>query len=178
MNPRLVAAAATLIASLAAPAVVHAREMHVHAFACTTFGGKPIDLGFALQNDSATETMAVICAIPDSSSFPKASIKTLNLHGFDNGADMPGEVIDGVRAHLCTSVWHTTGGGCTSFEPAGGLPGDYTLQLLPVSISSPHRGWTSTTISDFGYVRVLLPRKDANGRATFRGYFISDQPPF
>lgn len=178
MNSKLLLTAAALIASLAAPTAVQARDMRVHAFDCKTFGGKPIDLGFALQNDSSTETMNVVCPIPDSSSFPKASIKTLNVHGFDNGGPMPGEVIRGVRAHLCTSLWYTTGGGCTSFDLAGGSTGDYSLQLLPVSFSSAHRGWTSTSIGDFGYLRVLLPRKDANGRATFRGYYISDQPPF
>lgn len=177
MNTRSCLVAAAVIASLGAPSAAHSREVRVHAFACQTFGGRAIDLGFALQNDSSTETMSVVCAIPDNNTLPKASIRTLNVHGFDNGASV-GEVIPGVRAQLCTSVWYTTGGGCTSFRYAGGLVADYGLGLLPLPASSAHRGWTSTNLGDFGYLRVVLPPKAATGRATFRGYFISDQPPF
>jgi hypothetical protein len=172
------AAAAALAASLlAVPTAAPAREVRVHAFDCKAFGGRPIDLGFALQNDSSTETMSVVCPIADSSSFPKASIRTLNVHGFDNG-ESTGEVIPGVRAHLCTSSWFTTGGGCTGFDYAGGSPGEYALGLLPVQSSSAHRGWTQDNVADFGYLRVLLPKKGTHGRATFRGYFMSDAPPF
>ena len=172
-----VAAALAATLSVAAPPAAQAREVRVHAFDCKTFGGRPIDLDFALQNDSSTEVMSVVCPIPDSSSFPKASIRTLNVHGFDNG-ESTGEVTSGVRAHLCTSSWFTTGGVCTSFALAGGLPGDYALGLLPLPFDSTQRGWTQNNVADFGYLRVLLPKKGAHGRATFRGYFLSDAAPF
>jgi hypothetical protein len=171
----LCAATAVLIASLAAPMQVQARDMRVHAFDCKTFGGKPIDLNYALQNDSDTEAMSVVCAIPDSNTFPKASIRTLNVHGYDNGGDLPNESAHGVRAHLCSAIWHTTGGGCTVMRLASAFGHDYTMSLLPLASWSPHGGWTSTTAGDFGYLRVVLPKKHPYyGRATFRGYFISD----
>jgi hypothetical protein len=48
-----------LAASFTAMTGAHARDARVHAFACKTFGGVPIDFNFSLQNDSSTEYMTV-----------------------------------------------------------------------------------------------------------------------
>jgi hypothetical protein len=167
-------AAATLTALLSALTPAHAKDLRVHAFECKTFGGKPIDLAFSLQNDSTTERMHLVCPIPDSSSFPKASIKTLNLHGFDNGGEFEGSTFVGVRAQLCTSAWHTTGGQCTPLYYVDNRVGDFTFQMLPRS----NQAWTQGNFADFGYIHIMLPKKNANGRSTLRGYYLSDQPPF
>jgi hypothetical protein len=160
-----------LVTSFAAISGAEARDARVHAFDCKTFGGTPIDLDFSLQNDSPTETMSILCPIPDTSAFPKAAIKTLNIHGFDNYNGPHGATV-GVHGRICTSVWYTTSGTCGIFNADfGSVPRDYSLNLLDFGSR-----WTPDSAADFGYVHIVLPPKNSNGvRASFRGYFLSDK---
>lgn len=168
MTFKLCSAAVLIATSLATVGGAHAREARIHAFDCKTFGGTPVDRDFSLQNDSTTQFMNIVCPIPDTSSFPKASIATLNIHGFDNGGT-PGAI--GVRGRICASTWHTTGGFCTGFETSGGaVAADYSLRLVGAS------RWRTDQLADFGYIHISLPPKNPQGvRASFRGYFMSDQ---
>ena len=175
MKATMLLAMALLGAAAASPFPdAAAADRRVHAFDCRSFGGAPIDRDFSLQNDSPNEDMHVVCAIADDSRLPKAKIRTLNLHGFNNDGEFSGASRVGVRAQMCRSTWHTTGGACTAFQIPGNGALDYTLTMLPVLVSSRDKGWTQEVFADFGYIHLILPKKNENGRASFRGYYISD----
>lgn len=46
-----------------------AKWTRTHAFDCKTLGGTPIDMSFALFNDSTTQNMVALCAVSDTDYF-------------------------------------------------------------------------------------------------------------
>jgi hypothetical protein len=146
-----------------------AKEARVHAFACKTFGGMPIDHDFSLQNDSPDQEMYVVCPLPDTSGFRKDEIRTLNVHVHIPNPTSPTRQI---TAKLCTSTWYATRGKC-GFGTALFLSGDRTIELD--SLDYFKEILTVDHASDFGYLHLNLPPKSTNGsRSAFRGYFISN----
>ena len=157
----VLALALTLFASLAMD-VEAQRWTKTHAFDCTTLGGTPLDTGYALHNDSPTQDMIALCAIADTNFFPKGSIITLDVHGFD------GNTSQSAAAQACRSTLGTTGGGCGPMATTSVTgTGDY---MLKPSLQQ----WTIATINDVGYVWVRIPYKQGSSRSHFRGYVHSE----
>jgi len=140
----------------------NAKWTRTHASDCTTIGGQVVDTNYSLRNESGTQDMVFLCAVSDTDRFLKKNVSTLNIHGLDNhsGAN--------ASAMACRSLWATTGGSCGAMSSSS-VPGFGNFTLTP-SLSQ----WNSSTIGDFGYVYLRIPKKQSGRyRSNFRGYYTS-----
>jgi hypothetical protein len=155
--------AATVLSAMAvAPSQADAAWTRNHASHCMTLGGTPIDYLWSIQNDSTTSAMLALCPIPDDDRFPKTSIRTINVHGYD------GSTAASVTVAACYSDAFVTGGACgngATSSLAG--TGDYGLGAVPPAAPN---NWVA---SDFGYIYVYIPAKQGASRSTLRGYYTS-----
>lgn len=128
-----------------------------HASACYTQGGAPIDLNWAIQNDSTSSELLLLCPVTDETGRLKHNTNTLNVHGHDNHSAV------NVRAAACSGSWAVNGGSCGTFRNSAGIS-QYAL-TLPTTV------WTSAQSANFGYTIVIVPVKQGSFRSTFRGYY-------
>jgi hypothetical protein len=164
MHPRYATALslALVLALLATPAMdVEAKWTRTHAFHCKTLGGIPMDTAYGLHNDSSDQDMIALCAIADTSDFMKGNIKTLNVHGY------AGHRAYSMLAMSCNATFFTAGGFCGAQASSNPYTGDVTLSPYPQAVWPSHD-------ADFGYLWVLIPRKDGSTRSSFRGYYTAD----
>jgi hypothetical protein len=107
-------------------------------------------------NTNSSFSTTAICPIEDTSSNPKSSITTLNVHMTGNGFLS--------SATRCVRFWNATGGACgvgsTSF-------GSGNVTLTPTTFANWDAG-------NFGYLLVLLNGVNAGAQSCLRGYFSSN----
>lgn len=142
------------------PFTANAKWTRTHASDCTTLGGMPIDTSWAIHNNSTTQDMVFLCAINDDDRFLKQNVNILNIHGWDGHSQRS------VSAMACRSLWHTTGGGCSSMTQSATGRQHYTLKPAL-------NQWVNTTTGDFGYVWIRIPRKMTGGISSLRGYYTA-----
>lgn len=136
--------------------------VRTHASDCLTLGGAPLDVNFAIYNDSTTSTMQVLCPATDTSAMPKQATAAMNVHGFDDHSSQ------NVATLSCRSSWNTNGGSCQTGPSSSGL-GNYGLTIPTDTV------WTAGTAADFGYFWVSLPVKQGSAfRSSLRGAFQSN----
>lgn len=157
--------AQTVTGVLAASPDASASFTRRHGSACQPIGGVPIDSGFAIENDSTTARMVLLCPVNDSDNFPQTTVLITNVHGQDgnNQPGFPGRVL----AFNCRVDAFSVSGTCSpsAISSDTGV-GSYTL--------SPQTSGYFTTVTDFTYTAVSLPTKTSSGsRSGLRGHFVS-----
>lgn len=131
-----------------------------HASNCYVQNGNPIDLDWAIQNDSDNSAMLALCPVIDESGRLKETTHTLNVHGQDNST------VGYVEALACRGYFAMTGGTC---QPG---PATDTRGTGHYWITIPtNQVWNANTAGDFGYVYVSVPARQGTYRSTLRGYF-------
>lgn len=105
-------------------------------------------------NVTTAGSIVLSCPVADSSTHPKTSITTFNVH-MDNESSFSGLV------GRCVDFWNAVGGSCGSF----------------IFTSSGVAGWSppsfaNWTAADFGYVSVVLPPR-ASANSCLKGYYTA-----
>jgi hypothetical protein len=107
---------------------------------------------------------ALICPFPDDSAFPRPSIRTMNVHGYD-ASDT-----HAVAVSACVTYWGVNGAACGTpgtGSSGTGWVGDFTIK--------PALNVWQTNWADFPYFYVFLPPAvNGTARAYFRGVWVSD----
>lgn len=93
------------------------------------------------------------CPIEDTSTNPKTSITTLNVHTTGNGLS--------IGATRCVRFWNATGGSCGASSTSSATG---SVTLTPPSFIN----WTA---SDFGYVHISIPGTNGGNEACLRGLY-------
>lgn len=158
---RIVAFFAAAIAGIAMGATSEASAWFArnHATKCMTQGGTPLDLNFAVQNDSTASSMLVLCPAEDTETHPKQNTVSMNVHGYDDSTAA------NVTTLACRSTWDVVGGACQTGPSSAGL-GNFNMSVPTGAV------WTAARASDFGYVYVSLPAKQGTAyRSMFRGTY-------
>jgi hypothetical protein len=105
-------------------------------------------------NTTTAGSIVVFCPVADSSTHPKTSITTFNVH-IDDQSPFSGLV------GRCVNFWAAVGGSCGSFV----FTSNGVLGWSPPTFG----GWTA---ADFGYVNVVLPPRDS-ANSCIKGYFTA-----
>jgi len=105
-------------------------------------------------NQTTAGSIVVFCPVADSSTQPKTSITTFNVHIDD---ESPSVAIVG----RCVNFWNAVGGSCGNFVTTT----NGVLGWSPPTFA----GWTA---ADFGYINVVLPPRATNNTC-IKGYFTA-----
>jgi hypothetical protein len=99
-------------------------------------------------------SIVLACPVADSSTHPKTSITTFNVHIDDESPSI-------ALVNRCVDFWSAVGGSCgSSVTTTNGV-----LGWSPPSFAN----WTD---ADFGYISVVLPPR-ATGNTCLKGYFTA-----
>lgn len=150
----------TTLGLVAQPEQAEAKWTRTHASKCMSLGGAPLDMSFAIWNNSTVSSMVLLCPISDTDYLLKGNLNTLNIHGLDANPTV------NVDAMACRSTWWTTGGGCSPMVSSPTGTSDYTLR--------PNLSVWNGTTADFGYAWVRLPIKSGTSLSSLRGFYTSD----
>ncbi len=143
----------------------------VHAADCLTVGGTPVYGDFALQNDSDSSPLTVLCAADDTETHPKHETTQLHVHGYDGSSTAI------FTAQACQTYWFVGGGEC-DVPATNGLP-------LAVGQVNNHlefeEVWNTDIDTDnehnFGYVVVSVPPKLGSSLSSLRGLWQASTTP-
>ena len=137
-----------------------------HANACATYGGAPIDVDYAVHNDSTASRMVVLCDVSDDDRFPKSLVKRVNFHGNDGNNDTGtnGQVL----LATCRTDANATSGSCSASAASSATgTGAFALTRTGADI-------VFGIATDFVYTYVNLPVKDGASRSSARGMWTAD----
>ena len=133
----------------------------VHASACMTLGGVPIDNLFGIQNDSTVATMAMLCPAHDQTGQLKGSTTGLGMTVFDDSTAAS------VTAFACGSLLLGRGGSCAPSAATGAS--FLGVSLLGISTAGV---WIDDGLAtSYGYFVVLVPPKQGTAfRSSLQGF--------
>jgi hypothetical protein len=123
---------------------------------CTISAGDPTGYVNGCNNTTAG-SLVVSCPVEDTSSNPKASIVSLNLHVVDNAPSF-------MIAQRCVNFFAAAGTSC------GGI--DTSVNGVDTLFPPNFAGWS---VSDFGFLSVTIPPRPAGGsNSCIKGYFSAN----
>jgi hypothetical protein len=107
-------------------------------------------------SSAAANTVVLACPVNDTSTQPKSSITTFNVHVDDKSQG------GSVWAFRCVDYWNAVGGSC------GGI--DTSVNGIDTLHPPSFAGWNAP---NFGYMVIYLPPKSGNNKSCIKGYYTA-----